>query len=142
MLPETLEQIYGRQLAGLLLLLGKVMRDSSRSAAFSIEPTLEAAEGWMDRPWAFEQAAKAAVTVIEAVRPEGEPAPPHSITKLPDPIKSSMLNVGESFARTALLAVHSPDRGPTASLIKFGGEVRDLLGPAANRIAEGSHSNG
>src|SRR5690348_2782997 len=53
---QGLELIFGRQLGGLLTLLGHVIREAGRSAGFTSSNTLEGAEGWMSNPYAFDQA--------------------------------------------------------------------------------------
>ncbi|HUF80029.1 MAG TPA: Arc family DNA-binding protein, partial [Burkholderiales bacterium] len=72
--------IYGRQLAAVLEVLGRVMRDTGQHVrlAYAPTPSIVGADGWMDDPRAFDQAFKGAVQILEALRPPGDPTLPEA----------------------------------------------------------------
>ena len=76
LLSEALELAYGRRLAAILLMLGKAMKDTGEIVAFASTRTIEGKENWLDTPSAFDQAAKSAAHVLEALRPSGDATPP------------------------------------------------------------------
>ena len=135
-LPFVLIRIYGRQLAGLLMLLGSVLREAGPSMGFSSTYTLEGADGWLDLPWAFDQAAEAAALIFEAIRPVGSPTPPQHLTRLPFGLGDVTGRTGVGFAAGHLEAVANPANAISANLQKIGAEIRELLGLAAGRIAK------
>src|SRR5262245_1633071 len=71
-LGDTLALTYGAQLAGLIELIATVLRDVGPQAAFKAaflagEPaTLDDVYGWMNDPFAYDQAVKAAMIAFEA----------------------------------------------------------------------------
>lgn len=81
-LHEALELAYGKQLAGLFLLLTRAMDEAGGIAAVygnlaktGWSPGIPPAP-WLQEPYAFDQVAKAAVAILEAIRPSGDPSPP------------------------------------------------------------------
>ena len=77
LLPQVLELTYGRQLAAVLLMLGQVMKTAGESAAFSetVHPGSsfrpEGVRKWFDSPYGYDQAVRAAVRILDALRPRG-----------------------------------------------------------------------
>ncbi len=142
---EVLTVAYGRQLAGLLTALGRTMKDAGTMAGFQSTFTLEGSSDWLENPYAFDQAARAVTTIIEAFRPSGEvvePKPQNIVvagvrgTKV-DPeesiarIHEELGELGEAFAATTLSAIAAPERAPTLELKEWGRKVHDMLGPLA-----------
>jgi hypothetical protein len=72
-LAQGLELVFGRQLSGLLMLLGRAMRDAGHLAGYQSARTFEGAENWMCNSYAYDQAAEAANVILEAFRPQSEP---------------------------------------------------------------------
>jgi hypothetical protein len=135
-LGQALERVYGRQLAGLLMLLGHVMREVGRSAGFSSTYTLEGAENWMASPYAFGQVTQAAKMIIEAFLPAGDPEPPHYMKGQPFgpdgiDLEQAARNLGIRTAGPYLVAIADPKKAVTADLKRIGTEVREKLGTAA-----------
>jgi plasmid stability protein len=126
----SLSLAFGRQAAGLLLLLGRIMREVGANAGFSSTRTLEGATSWMANPYAFDQVAKGMWAAIESVRPEGEIVAPQ-LGSVPGLDLTQILSqeLGRCFARTLLAAVSGEEL--TADLTQFGALVRDHLGDAA-----------
>jgi hypothetical protein len=73
LLPDVLALAYGRQFAGLMMALGSVMSKAGRMA--SSVRTICGGENWIVDPHAFDQAVKAAIDILGAARPPGEPRP-------------------------------------------------------------------
>jgi hypothetical protein len=83
-IEEILDLVYGPCLAGVLMALGQAMQDAGRGsyllealgkvniATSGWAALTEEIEKWVVDPNAFEQSIKAAVTVLEFMRPEGE----------------------------------------------------------------------
>ena len=81
LLPQVLGLAYGRQLAAVLLMLGDAMKATGESAGFSAtavrpSPMVEGTQKWFDIPYAYDQAVRAADSILEALRPAGDPQLP------------------------------------------------------------------
>lgn len=139
----TVARMYGRQFGGVLLVLARAMylagseslrgRESLRTPRAGVAE--EVVAGWLREPWAYEQAVRAANTVLEAYRPEGEfVLPPVPVGSEGDPPEltaafiESELNPGPSWA-AGVLAMIVEKRNREAWVE----EVRDLLGDLADR---------
>src|SRR5438477_5248473 len=61
---------FGRELAALLEIIGRAMRDAGTHAT-ALEPG-DGSQSWLDSPYAFAVAVEAAMRVLHAVRPPGE----------------------------------------------------------------------
>jgi hypothetical protein len=75
-IAHALEATYGRQLAGLLLVLARVMNDTGSLCGLVKTYTIEGATEWPSVPYAFDQVVKAVNVVLEAFRPEGDVSAP------------------------------------------------------------------
>jgi len=135
LLSQGLSLAYGRELAGLLLLLASALEATGRLAHTLAEGNRAHAAGtrrtaiparrgdWLDDPYAFDQAARAALRILEAARPRsdgrGSPAAPDDA-------------FGEASANSLLMAV----RGQLESHLTRDevDRVRALLGPLAERL--------
>jgi hypothetical protein len=76
LLGDALTLSYGRELGGLVFLTGKGMQMAGRRAMLNISTKAEAWLDWLNNPYAYDQAVKAANLILEAARPAGDPAPP------------------------------------------------------------------
>ena len=132
-------RMYGRQFAGVLLVLAQAMRlAGSASLAWRLavrDPragvTTERVAGWLGDPWAYDQAVRAANTVLEAYRPEGEIEPPE-IKENPEAdtaLYELERNPGPSWAAGVLYQVARLPPGEREAWVD---EVRDLLGDLAD----------
>jgi hypothetical protein len=72
LLSEVMSLAYGRDLAAVLIMLGDAMQIVGEKGGFYTTETVEGVENWLDVPYAFDQAAKAANYVLEVLRPQGE----------------------------------------------------------------------
>jgi hypothetical protein len=126
-LMDALALAFGEPLSALLLLIGRVMNTTGRSAGFSATNTLEGAEDWVSNGFAYDQAVEAANAILEAARPEGDAASSAFL---------SGLDLGVGMAMPYLTAVADPNAGITANLQRIGRETRERLGDeVADRIA-------
>jgi hypothetical protein len=124
LLGEAMTLAYGRELAGLLMMLGTTMHDVGRSAGFSATFTIEGANAWWSHPYAYDQAVQAVVRLLEAARPVGERRPP----KGPDAeARAHRIKYGVGFANSMIDIVCG--RAPTEREDAEGDKLRRLLGP-------------
>ena len=125
---------YGRELAGLLMMLGTTMHDVGRSAGFSATFTIEGANAWWSHPYAYDQVVQAVVRLLEAARPVGERRPP----KGPDAeARALRIKCGTDFANSMIDVVCG--RVATERDGTEGDKLRRLLRPgyceAANPVS-------
>jgi hypothetical protein len=86
-IEDILDLAYGPRLAGILMAIGRAMQDAGRDSYFGqvigkirlttsgVTALLEELEKWISDPDAFEQSIKAATTILNCMRPEGEYVP-------------------------------------------------------------------
>ena len=156
----TLEAAFGREISGLALLLGLAMSRALRYAEpwvgrdnerwWSLHRYTDIAELVADvsgvipakkrrsieDPFIFDQAAKAAETVLHDLRPEGNPAPPRLRATDPELLASFAQKLGILAAEDACLeVVHDDQLNTIVSLTSnfFGEAVKKRL---ADRLAE------
>ena len=116
LLPELMEQAFGPGVAGLLLLLGRVMPEVGRS----VNVQKHGLEGphWMADPDAFAEALAAALEIIEEFRPQGARE-----------LSGAELAVGSRFARRRILEVAIEGAPYPAGWKAWIDLARRLLGP-------------
>lgn len=125
LLPQLLEAAFGRQQAGLLLILGRVMRDAGfYSGAKLGQPFIEGGN-WFGNHAAYIQANEAARRVMDAL------APPAN-TEAPTAAEAEIAGLGRMFASGALEALVGVER--TTEIGTWAARIRGLLGPALDRI--------
>jgi hypothetical protein len=132
---HVFEARYGKQLAGVLEMVGRAMHETGTHVGFAATGTLEGATNWLDEPYAFDQAVKAAGEILEALRPPGDVAPKGSAVKnIGDlsPLDDFALRIGAGFAMGLLEAVADEDRG--GSIGDWAHAPRAQLGPMAERL--------
>jgi hypothetical protein len=133
-IPAALRRIYGAQLAGLLLLLGEVLRDVGSMAGFLTTLTLAGRDEWMDLPYPYRQACTAVATVMLSLRPEGEPVKP---TQFGSGFLSERVaqDLGATVPIPFLQALADPaEFAISERLINLASELRPMLGAAVDRI--------
>jgi hypothetical protein len=123
---EALGLIFGPELAGLLLVLGEVMKEVGEQTAYLAEHTLEGARNWTAHPFAFANAAAAAKAVLEAFKPpdEGIPRAFDRYANIPQRIATSILEEAATG--------HSRSPGGAERARR----LHDMLGPLAERIRD------
>lgn len=143
-LTDALDLTFGPQLSAFLMLLGRVMHTTGRSAGFSTTNTLDGAENWMLNPHAFDQVIEAANAILEAARPEGDTAPPATVAvSLPGlDLAEVHRNLGLGVAGPYLAAIADPESAISADLKRIGTETREKLGDVvSDRIAQNISQN-
>ncbi|MCZ6893192.1 MAG: hypothetical protein O7H40_03970 [Gammaproteobacteria bacterium] len=116
-------------MAGLLLSIGWAMEDVGRGAAFVKERTLEAADNWFNDSYAFEQAAKAAATILLAAQPKGDPsAPVFDNARATEAYRT----IGQEIGGSVVDALQG--RTVTKKEETRAEPIRALLGPIAKRL--------
>jgi hypothetical protein len=118
------EAIYGRQLAGLLALLGRVMKDAGSMAAFQASSTIESATDWLNHAQGADAAKRAALTVLSRVFNDPTLAP-------------AMDDIASRLARGAMEAISNPERG--GEIGAWAKPIRERLGDIASRLAIDLH---
>lgn len=144
LLPEILDLAYGRETAGLLILLAETVRHVGASSIFLArggEPqTVDDAarlltREWVSDPWAFQQVKTAVFIIFAALQPAGtdEAAPPATVAAMPGEIPGSMAHQGRYWASlflNSLLAL--PDSNIRA--VALLNEVRARIPEAIERL--------
>jgi|SRR5947207_4744861 len=164
-LEDILDLAYGPWLAGVLMALGEAMQEAGRGGYFGqatgkvnvalAGPTalIDELQNWRNDPNAFNQSVKAALTILNAIRPEGEyqpateadlPRPGSDETVVLEDFALQPSAIGHAAGLRVLNAVAQPGKiGPTVkrrwSLIreKLGDEVVARINSRA-RPAKGS----
>jgi plasmid stability protein len=136
MLDQALDLAFGHQTAGVILLLGRIVRETASSAGLATTHALEGANNWLSNPYAFDQVYTAIVTAMEALRPDGKIDPP--LGSKADKVDLGVIfrdHLGLSLAEVLLNAV--ADRAGGADLVAWGAQIRTRLGPQiVERIKE------
>jgi hypothetical protein len=95
---SALELAYGPQLSAMLVALGDAMKQTGGRAGFEATRDLDGAENWFNVPFAFDQSVKAAATVLNALRPEGDPSLPRRFQGGPREGIDDPASIGERIA--------------------------------------------
>ncbi len=127
LLPETMALTYGRELAGLLMVMGQALKDSSMLSVVMLEPTGESLSAWFQDPFVYDQAAKALYKIVNHFRPNGEVVSPPRAQSFAK--RSGGEEIGSQIATAVLDAVAG--RPGTLALRGFMEQVRPLLGRRA-----------
>jgi hypothetical protein len=132
---EILALTYGRELSGLMLVLGEVMRDTGAHAGFMSTFTADGAQSWWNNPYAYDQAKQAARMILDVVAPDGTPTPPAMMTGIAAGLNMASIaeNLGEGFAQGLLREIASPEPIATTA-IERAPRLRKALGTLADRI--------
>jgi TraY domain-containing protein len=83
LMVDAMVLVYGRRLTGLLLELGDLLSEVGRHVGFEVTGSLVAAENWLSDPKAYDEAVKAAMDLLEALRPPGAILPMRNMTAPP-----------------------------------------------------------
>jgi hypothetical protein len=130
LLSQVVALAYGRQLAGLLLMLGRVMRGVGERCALDATHSFDAVDRWLEVPYAANQAISAATRVLEGYRPPERREFPKEIAGAPvkGGDRERLERRGVEFADQLLRIAIGVEVPPTAELERFGAQVRPLLG--------------
>jgi len=148
LLDQVLELAYGRELAGVLMMVGRAMRVTGQVTALASTSSYDDIDHWLRIPHAVNQAISAAVAILEACRPPGR-------REFPDEIKGGRSTEevrGLIFADQILRAVKHPGcqrvfadvsntlgeahfvEQPNPDLNEFAKKVHALLGNLVEQI--------
>ena len=119
LLPQLLDMAYGRQLAGLLIALGRSMRDAGWFVGMQSNEPFSGWGDWFSSPVAYGAAVVAAKEVLHGFGSE-------------DDLDAEVVRLGRELAARILEALRNP--GPGGEIGDWAKPVRELLGPAAERI--------
>jgi hypothetical protein len=139
-LSQGLELVYGKRIAGLLTLLGHVLRDLGPTASNVATLSAEVDPDWLSNPFAVDQAEKAIGFIFDAIRPEGDPVPVHlrgPLVIFGNDLNAIHRELGKAMVAPYLAAIADPATALSADLQRIGTEVRDRLGAkVADRLGE------
>jgi hypothetical protein len=120
---------YGRKLAALLEVIGRALRDAGTHAAANAARAGLGSGEWLDNPYGFDIAVKAATRVLDRLRPLGEiTAPPAQF-----PAEAMM---SEAIANGLLNAIAHPDHPGGDFMEEWAAAVRARLGRLRTRLSD------
>ena len=119
-LHQALDLAFGRQLAGLVLLFGRVFRDT---ASFSGQIS-KSQQGPLDNPFVYDQITKGAARLFEVLRPPGPIEEPSDWAGLSE--KST--DIGAAMANAALFRSSAAGKDPPLSE-RWYDAIRERLDP-------------
>ena len=141
LLSEVLGLAFGKQLAGVLMMLGYAMLEAGRSA--SSVRTAERGKNWIDDPYAYEQAVKAAADVLDAIHPPGKATPEQyrhvaedgGAPEAAEAFKRHDDEMARSLVLDMLWTIQKrPWVGRHPQFAERAPEIRALLGPITERL--------
>jgi len=141
LLQNAMELAYGRPLAGVLLILAKAIKGAGENAAFgaatvSSSHTLDGPPKWLDIPYAYDQAVRAANRILEAVRPLGDAEMPKHMRDVEGELNfgSGGEHLGDRLATVVLEEVVSGrSQNDDQKRVR---QLNEMLGPLAERLKE------
>jgi hypothetical protein len=138
---EALDLAYSKELVGILLVIAETMSAVGPHAGFIATHAPEDSRNWLNNPYAFAQATQAAHAILDALKPPGDPTPPHvePIMTIGDPLppgydlKARYADLGRSFANT-ILEEAATGYTRTTGTVERARRLHRLLGPLAERL--------
>ena len=136
LLADVLALAYGRQAAGVIMMLSFAMDAAGRGA--SSVRTVTGGSDWINDPHAFDQAVKAALSIFEVIRPEGE-SRPEQYKHMDDEAATDFLRYDDERVRSIVIdqvwmLKGRPWRGWDPRFAERAGEIRAMLGPVIDRL--------
>jgi hypothetical protein len=137
LLSGVLRLAYGPDLAAVLIMLGDAMKIVGEKGGFYTNPTPEGTQNWLNIPFAFDQAAKAAKYVLEVLRPQGEIEMP-AAASLEDETNPNLVELDRPrlfshlYRTLSLVVLRGAVRADDRAAPEFGvhaEEIRELLRP-------------
>jgi hypothetical protein len=126
LLPDVLETAFGRQLAGVLLMLGTAMKQAgeiSTIASFGF-----GMQNWFDVSYAFDQAARSANQILQALRPAGDlVAPQYSFAENCGAGSANAILEEAASGKSRLMTPEDQDRAA---------RMHKMIGTLADRIKQ------
>jgi hypothetical protein len=141
LISDALELAFGREAGGLGLAVTAVMNVAGRSAAhWKAEGTgvpREKRVAWIDDPYAYDQAMRAAIAMLEQARPEGDPAAPEYSRK-----EGQDENLPKLYVNELILSLRGEALGTWAESIigqsNFDA-IKTMLGGIVERLKAGEY---
>ncbi len=135
---EMMELAYGREAAALLVVMARAMADAGRASGYRHSPTGNEGASWLDDRFAYEQAQKAAATILEKFKPPKWTEQPNIsnerfletmrvLTKSTD-----SKTWGEWFAKNVLDGLRGEES--TVKDQRWINRTKDMLGPLFDRL--------
>ena len=122
---DALDLAYGRRCAGLLLAIAQVAQITGTRAVAMSQWNFAGCEDWMADPYAYEQAMRGIVCLLEAFRPKGMIVSPPNTMRLP---ADAFARLGEGFARELISGLADPDsKGPAWAFAHGADAIRERL---------------
>jgi hypothetical protein len=121
LINQVLTLKYGRQLAGVVRMVGDAMVEAGPHQAFENSKTLEAANNWMSDPAAVAAAKEAAMHIIDVISPTNA-----------DAEDGKTRSIGRGFAKSIIQ--HVMGRGGNEYTKQDEAEIKALLGPLAKNL--------
>lgn len=145
LLIESMTLLFGRELAGLIYTLGVVM---SRVGTVTANRKMLGTTPWMVQPYPYDQAVRAAVSLLEALRPQGDPKLSVDVSaagllgeSISKDSETQIDRFGENLAKLMIHALlEHPYKG--AGFQQDAEKIRCLLGPVLNQLKEPSTDEG
>jgi len=129
LLSEVLALAYGRETAGILIMLGLVMTKTGDATAHRSR-FAKSAEHWTADPHAFDQAVQAAAMLLDATREDGP------LRRRRPGTSGAGSSAAHWFANAMISAVRADKSGAKNLFADSARAIRSLLGPIAERIKE------
>jgi hypothetical protein len=148
-LKDALDLTLGPQFSGIVILLAHAMRDASRIAhsvaqfyARHYSSGEAPPDDWVSDPFSYDQMVRAAIMILEALRPEGERVPASLLNpRIVHGVDLTEMdrNVARAVVTPYLEALSDPTTSADAvsrDHQRIGAEIREKLGPeVVRRIA-------
>jgi hypothetical protein len=104
---QVLELAFGRYVAALMVMIGLAMREAAAKAE---AVSSSGKRPWLSNPYVFSQVFAAVITVLTALRPDGNPTP--RLPRGTDPlVRSSAQTIGTATADAVCLAIANANTG-------------------------------
>lgn len=139
---DRVDEIFGsRALYGIMQTVAAAMKATGETAMarnFKMDAT-----NWLDDPYSYDQAVKAAHKILEAFRPEGEIKPPARMRFIDADGKDDTAmgerlnaNIGEGFAAGVLDEISSSEPRSTVAVERAPRLKRELSSSLLNRLTK------
>jgi len=134
LLPQLLDLAYGKETAGLLLLLGQILRRIQFITEHiqKLDSADPARGSWFEHGWAYGQVREAILEILRRLEPASKPVEPKPVTDHPQ--AEYLRDVGKATAMSALAS--AIDNSRFDDLEPVGDEIRNRLRMSIKRLKE------
>lgn len=128
--------VGGPEVAGILEVIARLMKETGQSAGFVSTFTLEGANQWFNNPYAYDQVVQGVNRVLEEFRPAGKIKAPKAPPKTGGPFDEINVHehIGIMTANTVIGDARDPEESPTAAGAQWGRRVNRKLGTAVANL--------